>query len=129
MVRNMKKHLLMVIFSTFILFFTAEIFGCAEKVSLYATWSDSNGNTIMMNAQKRYTANLYDSTTNAFVESKGSFVYYLNTITFTDSNKESSYAEWDIQGNTLYLIFTEDDGDKSTLALYRTGEAVNVGEE
>ncbi len=129
MVKITKKHILYVVFAAFILFFTAGMFGCAEKISLYATWSDNNGNSMMLNEQKRYTANLYDSTSREFVESKGTFVYYLNTITFTDANKDNSYAEWDIQGNTLYLIFTDDTGSRSTLALYRTGDAVNVGEE
>ena len=87
------------------------------------------GNSIMMNSQKRYTAKIFSVDEGDFVETNGTFVYYMNTITFTDSNKNNTFAEWDIQGTTLYLLFTDSNGDKTSLVLSRSGNPINVGEE
>lgn len=122
----MKRKICFLLLSFTLLFIFVS---CSSPVTLYATWSDTMDNSIMMNEQFRYTAKLYSEAENAYVESKGTFVYYLNTITFTDSNKNNIYAEWDIRGETLYLNYEDTDGDKISLALYRTGEPVNVGEE
>ena len=105
------------------------IFGCSEVGVLYATWSDSSGNTIMLNAQNNYTAKIYSEDTDDFVESIGTYVQNFNTIVFTDSSEEKSYAEWDIRNKILYLTFTDSSSDSYQLALYRVGDPVNTGEE
>ncbi len=105
--------------------FIMMLFSCAEKITLYATWSDGNGNSIMFNEQFNYTARFAGQSD----DSIGTYTWYLNTIVLTDTNKNSTFMEWDIRGNTLYLTFTDSNGDNQVLALTKTGPAVNTGEE
>ncbi len=99
--------------------------GCAEKITLYATWADAQGNSIMFNEQKGYTAKFAGM--DSAVE--GTFVWSFNTIVLTDVDGNQTFMEWDIRGNTLYLTFTDSNDEEQVLALYKVGEAVNVGEE
>lgn len=105
----MKKSLfcVSVLFSLFILT------SCDMKNPLYGRWTDSYGNTLILNDSKQFmivvTSEDGESVTK---EIKGSFVVDLNTIIMQDEttdDAEPMLYEWDVQDKLLYLTYKEVD--------------------
>ena len=116
-----SKILIGALLASVILIFSS----CSEAVTLYATWADGNGNSLMLNAQKKYIAKFVGQEEST----EGTYTYNFNTLILTNSSKENTFMEWDIRGYTLYLYYEDENGDDKSLALYRVGDPVNTGEE
>jgi len=99
--------------------------GCSSgNSSLYATWSDNIGNTLMLNSAGKYTASLYSADAGDYVSSSGTFVLYMNTLAFSDEETNKTFADWDIVGNVLYINFEDENKDTKSFVMYKVGEAV-----
>ena len=110
---NKKFILLALLCVAFVMSFTS----CSNQLVLFGKWADSAGNQITFTEENSYTSTLYHE--GSLVENNGSYVYYMNIITFTDQYNTVTFAEWDIRGNILYLKYLGE--DEVTIALSYVG--------
>ncbi|MBR5966126.1 MAG: hypothetical protein IK015_08450 [Treponema sp.] len=91
---------------------------CYQPSPLYGTWSDNQGNKLILSSDNSYTAIIKDSNGNTN-NYNGSYTVLENIISFsrTDGNMNT---EWDIRGGILYLKWLDSSGKEINLNLYHT---------
>ena len=91
---------------------------CYQPSPLYGTWSDNQGNKLIISSDNSYTAIIKDSNGNTN-NYNGSYTVLENIISFsrTDGNMNT---EWDIRGGILYLKWLDSSGKEINLNLYHT---------
>lgn len=91
----------------------ALFFSCAAPSPLYGTWSDNNGDEIVLNADGSFTSKIQDR------EFNGKYEVLLNVISFS-TNSNQVVSEWDVRANLLYLTWLNDPDTPIVLTLYKT---------
>lgn len=69
---------------------------------IVGTWSDSIGNTLMLNDQGAYKATIISSGV-----TEGTYEVNLNTLVLKDSDGNFTYCKWDIRGSIMLLEIDE----------------------
>ncbi|MBO5137415.1 MAG: hypothetical protein J6B81_02835 [Spirochaetaceae bacterium] len=92
--------------------------GCAEPSPFIGTWADNKGDQITFMADDSFTATIIDSQ-GIKSRAEGSYTVLLNAVTFSTTTGRQIVSEWDIRGNMMYLIWTDENGISISLTLYK----------
>ncbi|MBO4546060.1 MAG: hypothetical protein J5700_00635 [Treponema sp.] len=96
--------------------FIALISACYQPSPLYGTWSDNQGNKIILSSDNTYTAIIVDTNGNT-TNYSGGYTVLENVISFS-RNDGNMNTEWDIRGGILYLKWLDSSGQEINLTLY-----------
>lgn len=91
---------------------------CYTPSPLYGTWSDNQGNKIILSSDNTYTAIIVDTNGNT-TNYSGGYTVLENVISFSRSDGNMN-TEWDIRGGMLYLKWLDESGEEQNLTLYHT---------
>lgn len=88
---------------------------CYTPNPLYGKWADNLGNTITFNPDLTYTAKI---SVNGIVQQySGSYSCIENVLVF-QRDDDSMNTEWDIRGSIMYLTWTNQNAQTTSLSLY-----------
>lgn len=110
----MKKKICLIALILGLIFCSFSLVGCGSSVAPYVgEWVTAYGEVMSLSEGGNFKSTISNVTV------YGTYTVYLNTLIIDNETSESkTYCEWDVRGNSLYLIY-----DTYTVQFFYKGEA------